>query len=79
MAEKDVVIIWISKEHGIGNLAHQQILNLTVTRPRKSLIICGANLTTYKVCTSDLTLTHKFVIFILFLNSESIGVEVITG
>lgn len=49
MGEKDVVIIWISEEHGISLLAHQQILNFAVTRAKKCLLICGANLTTYKV------------------------------
>lgn len=49
MGEKDVVIIWISEEHGINHLAHQQILNVAVTRAKKCLLICGANLTTYKV------------------------------
>ncbi|XP_037044437.1 helicase sen1-like isoform X2 [Bradysia coprophila] len=48
IGEKDVVIIWISGEHGISHLAHQQVLNAAVTRARKSLLICGANLTGYK-------------------------------
>lgn len=49
IGEKDVIIIWISEEHGISNLANPQLLNVAVTRARKSLLICGANLMAYKV------------------------------
>ncbi|KAJ6641516.1 Helicase SEN1 [Pseudolycoriella hygida] len=48
VGEKDVVVIWISEEHGIRHLAQPQILNTAVTRAKKSLLICGANLSSYK-------------------------------
>lgn len=55
MGEKDVIIIWVSEDYGISHLAHQQILNAAVTRARKSLVICGANLTSYKVLATSLS------------------------
>lgn len=59
MGEKDVVIIWISEEHGLSHLAHQQTLNAAVTRARKCLLICGANLTSYKVLSFSLIFTNQ--------------------
>lgn len=49
MPERDVVIIWISKEHGMCHLVNEQILNMAVTRAKKCLLICGADLAAYKV------------------------------
>lgn len=49
VTEKDVIIIWISREHGMCHLANQKLLNLAVTRAKKSLLICGTDLLAYKV------------------------------
>ncbi|KAG4070937.1 hypothetical protein HA402_001374 [Bradysia odoriphaga] len=48
LVERDVVIIWISKEHGMSHLADSTLFNRAVTRARRSLLICGADLALYK-------------------------------
>lgn len=83
MDEKDVVIIWISEEYGLRSLAHQQILNIAVTRAKKSLVICGANLDFYKVIYILLLLpflSNHFFFFISFfvLFTESTNIQVAT-
>ncbi|XP_037044429.1 uncharacterized protein LOC119080271 isoform X2 [Bradysia coprophila] len=48
LVERDVVIIWISKEHGMSHLADSTLFNRAVTRAKRSLLICGADLALYK-------------------------------
>lgn len=61
LVEKDVIIIWISKAHGLSHLCNQTLFNRAVTRAKQSLLICGADLMSYKVS-----------LFVAFFHSQNI-------